>query len=101
VYGKAKGEPRRTLTSLELHEISLVDDPSNALSRISEVKISLASAAELEKLLREAGLARRAAEKIASAGFAALTGTTPETKSIDLERVAALLRSQAFELKGI
>lgn len=37
-YGKKAGEPRRTLKSISLHEISLVDDPSNALSRVREVK---------------------------------------------------------------
>jgi HK97 family phage prohead protease len=91
---------KRTIQRMDVHEISMVALPSNSSARIREVK-SLASAADLEKLLREGGLSRRAAEKIASAGFAALTGTTTETKSIDLERVAALLRSQALELKGL
>jgi HK97 family phage prohead protease len=37
-YGKKAGEPKRTLKSLDLREISLVDDPSNALSRVDEMK---------------------------------------------------------------
>ena len=91
----------RTIQRMNVHEISMVTLPSNSSARIREVK-SLASAADLEKLLREAGLARRAAEKIATAGYAALIGTTPETKaSIDLDRIANVLRAQALELKGL
>jgi HK97 family phage prohead protease len=37
-YGKKAGEPKRTLKALSLHEISLVDDPSNALTRVDEIK---------------------------------------------------------------
>lgn len=36
--GKGAGEPKRTLTNLHLGEISLVDEPSNALSRVREIK---------------------------------------------------------------
>ena len=39
--GKTAGEPKRTLTNLDLNEISLVDSPSNALARIDEVKAAL------------------------------------------------------------
>ena len=39
--GKEPGDPKRTLTNLDLKEISLVDSPSNALSRIDEVKAAL------------------------------------------------------------
>jgi HK97 family phage prohead protease len=38
VYGKKAGEAKRTLKNLTLHEISLVDDPSNPLSRVGEIK---------------------------------------------------------------
>jgi len=37
-YGKKPGDAKRTLKSLDLKEISLVDDPSNALSRVNEMK---------------------------------------------------------------
>lgn len=43
VYGQNPGEPRRTLKSVHLHEISLVSDPSNAKARVMSVK-SAASA---------------------------------------------------------
>jgi len=41
VLGKKPGEPKRTLKALNLHEISLVDDPSNALSRVEEIKAAM------------------------------------------------------------
>lgn len=37
-YGKKAGEPKRSLKALDLKEISLVDDPSNALARVDEMK---------------------------------------------------------------
>ena len=44
VYGKGPGDPKRTLKKLDLKEISLVDDPSNALTRVSEIKAAIAAA---------------------------------------------------------
>ena len=38
VYGKAAGEPKRTLKALDLREISLVTDPSHADARIDGYK---------------------------------------------------------------
>ena len=55
-YGKSKGEPKRTLTGLDLHEISLVDDPSNALSRISEIKSVIAD--EFKEMMKVADMAK-------------------------------------------
>lgn len=37
-YGKKPGEPKRTLKNLHLGEVSLVDDPSNAMTRVNEIK---------------------------------------------------------------
>lgn len=45
-YGKKAGEPKRTLKALSLHEISLVDDPSNALTRVNEIKAAMAAVTE-------------------------------------------------------
>jgi HK97 family phage prohead protease len=88
----------RTLTNVHVHEISQTPMPANSQARIMGVK-SLASPAELERLLREGGLSRRAAEKIAGPGFAALSGN-PEQKSLDLNRVADLLREQTLAIKS-
>lgn len=40
-YGKSQGDPKRTLKNLNLSEISLVDDPSDAFARVEEVKSKL------------------------------------------------------------
>src|SRR5215213_3933676 len=38
IFGKKATDPRRTLTNVDLVEVSLVDDPCNALTRIDEMK---------------------------------------------------------------
>ncbi len=38
IYGKAAGEPKRTLKNVNLVEVSLVTDPSNPLAVIQEMK---------------------------------------------------------------
>ena len=43
--GKAAGEPKRILSNLHLGEISLVDEPSNALTRVNEIKSAMMAAA--------------------------------------------------------
>lgn len=37
-YGQKAGQPKRTLKAIDLREISLVDDPSNAMTRVAEIK---------------------------------------------------------------
>lgn len=46
VYGKKAGEPKRTLKSLHLGEISLVDQPSCGAARVLEIKGIKAAVAE-------------------------------------------------------
>jgi HK97 family phage prohead protease len=94
IYGKRPGEPKRTLTNLHLHEISLVDDPSNPHTWVDQVKRapvqikSIEDAHHLETILRDAGVSGRAAEKIAAAGFAALAGKS--THQLTAEGAAKL-----------
>jgi HK97 family phage prohead protease len=86
----------RTIQRAMVHETSLVVLPSNSRSRIREVKM-LATPDDLEALLRDGGLSKRAAEAVAARGFAGLTKSiTPE---IDSARVADVLRRQSLELK--
>lgn len=66
VEGKGKGEPKRTLKSLALHEISLVDQPSNALARVDEIKARL-NAMGLAKSVTSTPQADKAAQSIAKA----------------------------------
>ncbi len=83
IVGKLPSEPPRRLTSLDLHEISLVDSPANPEAQVTSVK-TLANRAELESMLREGGLPRAAARKIASAGWAAFSGDAKEPEPEDL-----------------
>lgn len=83
------------LTDLDLMEVSAVVFPANRRARISGVK-SLASKSELVDLLREAGLPKTAAHRIASGGWPALSGDDHQ-KAIDLaaqiEAATAKIRS--------
>lgn len=70
------------LTDLDLMEVSAVVFPANRRARISGVK-SLQSKTELIDLLREAGLPKAAANRIAAGGWPALSGADGQ-KAIDL-----------------
>ena len=64
----------RTLTDLDLQEISIVTFPANADAQIDEVKARLASGAlptlpEFEDILREAGFSKTQAAVIANRGL--------------------------------
>lgn len=50
-YGKAAGEPRRTIKAANLHGISLVADPSHTLARISQIKSARFDLEQLETKL--------------------------------------------------
>jgi len=70
VLGTKPTEPRRTLTDVELVELSIVTFPANPLARVSAVKSALTTQdiRDLEADLREKGLSRTDAVK-AVAGF--------------------------------
>lgn len=70
------------LKQIDLIEVSVVALPSNSHARVTTLK-SLNSKSELVDLLREAGLARAAAQRIADGGFAALTERNNQ-KAIEL-----------------
>ncbi|MEZ5782351.1 MAG: HK97 family phage prohead protease [Rhizobiaceae bacterium] len=64
----------RTLTQVDLEEVSIVTSPANDRSRIDAVKMKLAhgtlpSIKEFEQIQREAGFSRTQAAIIASHGF--------------------------------
>ena len=86
----------RRLTAVDLAEVSVVALPANRRARIRSVKsepLSLKSRAELRDLLRDAGLARAAAEKVASAGWEALATSDPETEA--KAELARMIRATA------
>lgn len=73
-YGRSANEPRRRLKTINLVEISLVDNPSNPLSSVTGIKSAadIATIREFEDFLRDAGgFSRAAAKAIASSGFKA------------------------------
>ena len=57
-YGKKPGDPRRTLKEVDLGEISVVDQPMNAASRVTGIKSieELMTLAEAEDYLKSMGL---------------------------------------------
>jgi HK97 family phage prohead protease len=67
----------RTLTRVDLEEVSLVTFPANEAARIDAIKMKLAhgglpSLPEFEKLLREAGFSKTQAAVVANRGLAHL-----------------------------
>lgn len=91
----------RTLTKLHLHETSVVTVPMDPRARITGVK-SLGSRADLEDLLRETGLARAAAKKIAAGGWPALSGEAePNPEDPNMRALLLALDAQHLDLKGL
>ena len=95
--GRHSGEKGSSvLTEIELVEISVVSYPANRRARVAGVK-SLNSKNDLVDMLRESGLSKSAAARVAAGGWPALAGTDHQ-KAIDLaaeiERATALLRTK-------
>lgn len=64
VTGTKPGEPRRTLTDIDLVEVSLVTFPANDKARVTAVKqMTVEELRELETALRDAELSRATAAK--------------------------------------
>lgn len=100
-YGKSPAEPRRRLKAVLLHEVSIVDEPSNALARVEAVK--LAERGDLESLLRKGGLSKAAARQIIAGGWSALTGQ-PDPDPSDSLPIGDLLKAldrNNLDLKGL
>ncbi len=100
VFGKGKGEPKRILKALHLFEVSLVDEPSNAMARVDGVK--LAAIGDLEDLLRRGGLSKAAARTLAAGGWPALTGEAPpDTDGPAMRALLDALDTNLADLKGM
>lgn len=103
---RGPGGHRRTLKSISLAEISIVDEPSNALARVEAVK--LAGIGDLEALLRRGGLSKAASRLVASGGWPALSDEPdhdPEERKAAatalLGRFEALLNRNLSDLRKI
>ena len=87
-----KDEPRRTLTDVDLLEISPVTFPANDKARVSAVKMRPGSVREFESAFREVfGLSNREARYAASAAWRAINSRN-QNKSSEL---SALLQGAA------
>lgn len=91
-----------TLNEVDLAEVSVVSIPANRNARVTEVKTDgptvLRSQAELEELLRKAGLPRGAAVKLAAGGFPALFAEPQPDQPPEIERFLARIKAATREL---
>lgn len=86
--GTKPGEPKRTLTDVELLEVSLVTFPSNGKARVVGVKDGLTvTERDCERALRDAGVPRELAKAILAKGWRAATDR--RDAGGELEQVAA------------
>lgn len=92
---KNPDDPRRTLKSVDLVEVSLVGMPANGKARISEVKSEINTIREFENFLRDAGFSAAEAKRIASTGFKAA-----HRDDGDLSELADALKRNASILKN-
>lgn len=88
----------RTLTKLDLQEISIVTFPANAEAQIDAVKAKLAhgelpTLREFEKALREQGYSKSLAEKIAAGGYKQLLGPGDQGGVDELDAALAAIRN--------
>lgn len=87
-----------TLSEVDLIEVSIVSAPADRKARITEVK-SLGSKAELIDALRDVGLSKAAAARVAAGGWPALAGVDDDTEHAT--RLAALIERATAEIKGL
>ena len=101
-YGKGPGQPRRTLKAINLHELSIVDDASNASAQIDTIKsaASVTTYPDFEEFLHDAGFPKAAARKLASGGWSALKASDTETEDPAIAELFACLKAATLELKG-
>jgi HK97 family phage prohead protease len=99
VYGKSVGEPKRTLRSLDLHEVSIVDEPSNPDAVVTSIKAAaeIKSAREFEEFLHDSGFPKAAAKKLA-AGWSAMPGEDDEQEQVNA--IAAAIEASTARWKG-
>jgi HK97 family phage prohead protease len=106
-YGAKPGEPRRTLKTINLHEISVVDDPADPNARITALKSSLELLSaqdwrDVEAVLRDEGLSRADAVKAVSGLKVYLQRDAGEPDQEPRDEVAAAeLRSLAERIRGL
>lgn len=93
-------DPRRTLTRIDLVEISLVTFPANGKARVTGVKSDGATPTvrEVEHALRDAGLSREQAKALIAGGYKAMP--LRDAEDGDVEELAAVVRRNIDALKA-
>jgi hypothetical protein len=105
VYGKKAGEPKRSLVNVDLVEISLVDEPSNSLSRIDEFKRAISDEVKTVLALADKDKATEAVRSALSMCVSFLMGGDAPTSDERKQMIDALqsahqaLTGSAFEMK--
>ena len=97
-YGEKAGEPKRTLHKIDLSEMSLVDDPSNSLSRVASLKTAGVSATDRDAAAASIAAAMRMHDKSMREGeYPFSSGTSPKDKALLMDH----LRDAHEALTGI
>ena len=78
----------RLILAVDLVEISVVTVPAQTRARVVQVKLveDLRDRRDLERLLQDAGLSRRAAKAVATRGWSGLSGEDEERAAVELLR---------------
>jgi HK97 family phage prohead protease len=85
-------DPRRTLTKVDLMEISLVTFPANGKARVTSVKSAAGfSERDFERLMQDAGLSRKEARICMDQGFRHLKAMQ-DAGSGELDELAAAIK---------
>ncbi len=95
-YGSGASEPERTLSAIDLHEISVVTFPAHPDARVQQVKSSV-TMRELERDLHRVGYSRRLCRVMSEAAIKALAQQS-ESES-DFAQAASELRTALAALK--
>jgi HK97 family phage prohead protease len=91
-YPKGATGPRRLIKEADLFEISIVDQPMNALARIGQVKAEEMTEREMERwLTQDAGFSRSEARVVINQGFKTLMAMRDAGGS-ELAQVAEALK---------
>jgi len=88
-------DPRRTLTKVDLLEISLVTFPANGKARVTNVKSAVGDFSErdFERLMQDAGLSRKEARIVMDQGFRHLKAMQDAGSEELCELAAAIKRN--------
>lgn len=97
-YGKTAADPKRTIKVANVHEVSVVDNPANALARVDSLKSAedIKTIREFEDFLRDVGgFSHTAAKAIAAGGYKAKSELRDEDES-GAELVTLIKRAAAM-----